>query len=187
MRLTLILVAVLLVPVHAMAAGDGPVEPHWNEIIAAIINMAIYIGLLVKFGRAPILAHFRARRQGLVAQMESAQKARETAAAALQVLRDRAAGLEAERAALMTEFRDQAAREREKALQAAEAMATKLVKDAESQAAQLARAAEADYRARLVGRALELARTELASSSTESVRKSWIDASIRQLQTSAQA
>lgn len=183
----LILIVLLVVGVSspALASGGGPVEPHWNEIIAAIINMAIYIGVLVYFGRKPVVAHFQARRDALVSRMEAAQTAEAAAQAALVDVESRLSGMDAERASLIAEYRELGEKEAAKIVADARAQADKIRKDGELQAEQISRAAAEAMRVRLLERALEMAQSHVASQATMSAQAGWIEGSIRQLQTSA--
>jgi F-type H+-transporting ATPase subunit b len=190
---TLILAGLLVAgfAAPAFASGDGPAVPQWNEIGAAIINMAIYIGALVYFGRKPVLAHFQSRRDALVSRMESAQTAEAAAQAALVEVESRLSAMESERASLVAEYRDLGQKEAAKMVADAKAQAEKIRKDGELQAEQIARSAEEALRVRLMERALEMAQSHVASQATMSAQAGWINGSIRQLQasgsTSAQA
>ncbi len=183
----LILVVLLTAGVSApaYASGAGPAEPHWNEIVAAIINMAIYVGVLVYFGRKPVVAHFQSRRDALVSRMEAAQTAEAEAQAALAEVETRLSGMEAERAALIAEYRELGEKEAAKIVSDARAQADKIRKDGELQAEQISRSAAEAMRVRLLERALELAQSQVASEATLSAQAGWIEGSIRQLQASA--
>lgn len=181
------LVALLMVPATAMAA-DGA-GPDWGRLGSAIVNFAIYLAILVKFGRGPVLAFFAGRRSGLLARVESAAKTRAEAEAALNVLKAKVDGLEAERKALLVEARELAERDRERVVSSAEAQAEKLVRDAKLQAEAQAAAAAEDFRTELVDRAMQLAQARLASEAGEAARRRWVENGIKSLQanTAAQA
>lgn len=182
---TPLMVALLMVPATAMAA-DGA-GPDWGRLGSAIVNFAIYLAILVKFGRGPVLAFFAGRRSGLLARVEAAAKTRADAEAALGVLKAKVDGLEAERKALLAETRELAERERERVIATAESQAEKMIRDAKLQAEAQAAAAADEFRMELVDRAMKLAQARLANEAGEAARRRWVENGIKSLQAGAVA
>ena len=182
---TPVMVALLMVPATAMAA-DGA-APDWGRLVSAIVNFSIYLAILVKFGRGPVLAFFAGRRSGLLARVEAAAKTRAEAEAALGALKAKVDGLEGERKTLLAETRELAERERERVVAAAESQAEKMLRDAKLQAEAQAAAAAEEFRMELVDRAMKLAQARLANEAGEAARRRWVENGIKSLQAGAVA
>jgi F-type H+-transporting ATPase subunit b len=182
---TPVMVALLMVPATAMAA-DGAV-PDWGRLVSAIVNFSIYLAILVKFGRGPVLAFFAGRRSGLLARVEAAAKTRAEAEAALGALKAKVDGLEGERKTLLAETRELAERERERVVATAESQAEKMLRDAKLQAEAQAAAASEEFRMELVDRAMKLAQARLANEAGEAARRRWVENGIKSLQAGAVA
>jgi len=182
---TVLAMVLLMVPATAMAA-DGA-GPDWGRLGSAIVNFAIYLAILVKFGRGPVLAFFAGRRSGLLARVEAAAKTRADAEAALGALKTKVDGLEGERKALLAASRELAERERERVVATAESQAEKMVRDAKLQAEAQAAAAADEFRMELVDRAMKLAQARLASEAGEAARRRWVENGIKSLQSGAVA
>ena len=182
---TPVMVALLMVPATAMAA-DGA-APDWGRLVSAIVNFSIYLAILVKFGRGPVLAFFAGRRSGLLARVEAAAKTRAEAEAALGALKAKVDGLEGERKTLLAETRELAERERERVIATAESQAEKMLRDAKLQAEAQAAAAAEEFRMELVDRAMKLAQARLANEAGEAARRRWVENGIKSLQAGAVA
>ncbi|MBU6160885.1 MAG: hypothetical protein KGO50_07160 [Myxococcales bacterium] len=182
---TPVMVALLMVPATAMAA-DGA-APDWGRLVSAIVNFSIYLAILVKFGRGPVLAFFAGRRSGLLARVEAAAKTRAEAEAALGALKAKVDGLEGERKTLLAETRELAERERERVIATAESQAEKMLRDAKLQAEAQAAAAAEEFRMELVDRAMKLAQARLSSEAGEVARRRWVENGIKSLQAGAVA
>lgn len=186
MRLaTPLIVALLIIPSTAMAADVA--SPDWGRLGSATVNFAIYVAILVKFGRGPVLAFFAGRRSSLLASVEAAATTRAEAEAALGALKSKVDGLESERMTLLAESRELAERERERLVVVAEAQAEKMIRDATLLAGTQANSAADDFRMELVDRAMKLAQARLASEAGDAARRRWVENGIKLLQAGAAA
>lgn len=174
--------AVLFLANSAWAApGDGPVEFLLGEFVSAWVNFAIYVGIIAGFGGAAIQGYFRRRREKLTASMEEAAELRARAEAELAQYREKLAGFEAEKAAILADFRQIGERERDRMIAEATAEAERIRRDAEVAAEVEIRQARVQLEARLVDRALELARARVAERMTPEARRRLLDAGVREL------
>lgn len=176
--------ALMLVAVPVFAEGAAAEHhngPNWVELGAAILNFAVYLGLMVRFGAKPAKAYFESRRAKIASAIDEAKAASERAAEQLAAARSRHAGLDAEVARIAREAEALAVADAAKVVAAAEATASKMVRDAEQLLEQEASVAEAKYRNRLVEAAMAQAREELARSVTPEIQHRLIDAGIERL------
>lgn len=149
----------LLAPTTAMAAGAGG-EHHfpWAAYAASWVNFAIFFAILWKFALPPIQAYFAKRREELQANLNEAKLLREEAAAMLAEYESRLDALDAEREALLVEYREQGEREKERIIEDATRQVAKLRVDAERVIEQEVKKAKAALEARAVEQALTIAR-----------------------------
>jgi F0F1-type ATP synthase membrane subunit b/b' len=175
----------LLTPSMAWAAGDGAPTPDWLRLGAAYINMAIYLTVLVKFGKGPVLAFFADRRSSLLGRMDAAAATRAKAEATLGELKTRLGKADAEHSALVEEFRQMGERERDRAIEAAKVQAGKIVRDAEVQAESLTRSAQEALQNELLDQAMRKAQQKLETQSSEAARRRWVQQAIQSLKPGA--
>lgn len=158
------LVALLMVASAPAWAAEGHGHgPNWAELGSAIVNFVIYVSLIVYFARKPVAAFFASRRAQLTATMDAAAARQAEATARVETLQAKLNRFDAERAALVAEYRELGEREAAKTLEAARTQATKIAADADVTIEVETRRALADLERRMVDRALELARKQLAS------------------------
>ena len=178
----LLAIILLLVGAPAFAAGgEAHAGPNWIELGAAIANFAVYIWLMVRYGAAPLKAHFEGRRAKIASAIEEAKAASERAEVALRAAKEQHAGLEAVRARILNDSETIAVTDAAKVVAAAEVSAAKMITDAAQLLEQEAAAAEAKYRHRLVEAALAQAREELSRGLTPEIQHRLIDAGIDRL------
>lgn len=179
---SLLAFVLLFVAVPAFAAGSGGHSgPNWVELGAAIANFAVYVWLIVRFGAAPLKAHFAGRRAKIASAIEEAKVAAERAELALRAAKEQHAGLEAVRARILNDSEATAVSDAAKVVAAAEVTAAKMVTDAAQLLEQEAAFAEAKYRHRLVEAAMAQAREELSRGLTPEIQHRLIDAGIDRL------
>lgn len=183
---SLLVLSLLLVASPAFASGgEGAAEahagPNWVELGAAIANFAVYIWLMVRFGAAPLKAHFEGRRAKIASAIEEAKAASERAEIALRAAKEQHAGLEAVRARILNDSEATAVTDAAKVVAAAEVSAAKMITDAAQLLEQEAAAAEAKYRHRLVEAAMAEAREALSRGLTPEIQHRLIDAGIDRL------
>ena len=178
----LLAIILLLVGAPAFAAGgEAHAGPNWIELGAAIANFAVYIWLMVRYGAAPLKAHFEGRRAKIASAIEEAKAASERAEVALRAAKEQHAGLEAVRARILSDSESIAVTDAAKVVAAAEVSAAKMISDAAQLLEQEAAAAEAKYRHRLVEAAMAQAREELSRGLTPEIQHRLIDAGIDRL------
>ncbi len=178
----LLAIILLLVGAPAFAAGgEAHAGPNWIELGAAIANFAVYIWLIVRYGAAPLKAHFEGRRAKIASAIEEAKAASERAEVALRAAKEQHAGLEAVRARILSDSETIAVTDAAKVVAAAELSAAKMITDAAQLLEQEAAAAEAKYRHRLVEAAMAQAREELSRGLTPEIQHRLIDAGIDRL------
>lgn len=100
-------------------------------LLFALLNFAIFLGLLVKFAGPKLAGFLRTRHETVKGQLEDAARLRAEARAKLDEYNRRIAAMDAEVARLMAEIRAEAEAEREMILQQARSQAEALKKDAE--------------------------------------------------------
>lgn len=187
---SLLALSLLLIAVPAFASGgesaaEAHEGPNWVELGAAIANFAVYAWLMVRFGAAPLKAHFAGRRAKISSAIEEAKAASERAEVALRAAKEQYAGLEAVRASILADAEASAASDAAKVVAAAHASAAKMIADAAQLLEQEAAAAEAMYRHRLVEAAMLQAREELSRGLTPETQHRLIDAGIDRLSKSS--
>jgi F0F1-type ATP synthase membrane subunit b/b' len=136
---------------------------------------------MVRFGAAPLKAHFAGRRAKISSAIEEAKAASERAEVALRAAKEQHAGLEAERARILNDSEATAVADAAKVVASAEVSAAKMITDAAQLLEQEAAATEAKYRHRLVEAAMAEAREELSRGLTPEMQHRLIDAGIDRL------
>lgn len=171
----------LSLPAFAEGGAEAHEGPNWVELGAAILNFAVYIGLIIRFGAKPAKAFFEGRRAKIASAIDEARAASERAAEQLAAARSRHAGLEAEVSRIVRESEAIAVADAAKLVAAAEVSAAKMVRDADQLLEQESAAAETKYRHKLVEAAMAQAREELARALTPEIQHRLIDAGIDRL------
>ena len=166
---------VLAAPLTAFAAGDGPVEADWTTLGSQIFNFCLYLAAIVFLAKGPVKAHFQARREAVTAGMEASKRAAEAAEAKLAETMAKIANFDAERAAILEEFRSLGESERRRIVAAAESDAAKIVREAEATAARDLNIAKVALESKMVDLALEKARADVAARLTPVTQVQLID------------
>lgn len=168
------------------AAADGESHgPDWGQLGAAIVNFVIYVSAIVFLGGKAINGFFANRRGELLKNIEASKAKREAAEAELADHLARLEQFDAEREALLAEFRALGERERDRIIEEGRDAAEKMKADAALTASVEARRATADLEARLIDRALAGAKAELEKRLDAGARASLIDAGIDAVGSSA--
>lgn len=177
-----VVVAALLVPVLALAAEEGGAHgPDWKELGSQTVNFFVYLALIVMLAKKPALAFFQARREGVTAAIDASERAMRDAHARLEETKRKMDAFDAEREAILAEFRHLGESERRRIVAAAEVDAAKIVRDAEQAAERELKLARAALETRMVDQALSQAKRELASELTTSRQSQLIDNGIAAL------
>jgi F-type H+-transporting ATPase subunit b len=178
-RTTLAAFVAASVPATAFAAGGS--GPDWGELGASIVNFFVYAAIVVTIGRKPIAEFYAARRQRVVDAVEASARATAAADEALKTTMAKIANLDAERDAIIAEFRALGEQERGRIIEQATADATRIRRDAELAAEREAARARADLEAKLVDLALSKARNDLHAQLTPMSHARLIDSGIESL------
>jgi F0F1-type ATP synthase membrane subunit b/b' len=103
------IVTVLLCPALAFAA-EGVEEPgSWHALIFYIINFALFVWIVKRFGGPQISAFFRNRSQGIRTNLSRAQQAQKDAQNLARRAAELSAGLAAEKDHVRAELADETA------------------------------------------------------------------------------
>lgn len=153
-RMLLLLLA-LVVPGAAQASG--PAEEELVDILMKGLNLALVLGVIVWFGRAPIRSFFGERRQIIAGELDQAAKLLAETERKYAEWERRMAGLDAELADIRNLARERAEAERARILADAETAAARIRRDAETALEQEVRRARASLRAEAADLAVKLA------------------------------
>jgi F-type H+-transporting ATPase subunit b len=181
-RRALLALGILLVaPSVALAAGDGGHGPNWKELGSQIVNFGVYVALIVFLAKKPVLAFFEQRRAGVTAAMDASAKAAAEAQQRLAETREKLDAFDAERQAVLDEFRAIGESERTRIVAQAEADAAKILREAEMTAEREVKLARAALEARMVDQALQRAESEIRAGMTADRQAQLIDSGIAAL------
>ena len=164
----LLLIALLLVPSQALAAGGHGF--HFETHVYYLIDFIVLAGLIAYFAGGPIKNFLLQRRTDLMREIEEANALKDEANQRLEEYTQRIASLDAEREAIRKDFLADGERERERILAEAEATAARIVKDAERRI---------EGEARRLQSALEEEAVQLAVTLVEKTAKERMDAALQ--------
>ena len=137
MKTTAILISALLPGLAFAAGGGGHHDPghttpeQWRLMGFMFVNFTLFVGLMVRFARAPLRDYLIQRRKDLVEAMNAAARAKEEAEALKREYEQKLAGLEQTRKEISDEIARIAESERERTLAQAREAAARLKTDAE--------------------------------------------------------
>lgn len=158
---TLAFVGTCLVATPAFAADVLSAEPTVPQMIAIVLNFAIFIWLIVKFGGPAIQDYFKNRRASIADAIEESERLRAEAESKLEEYSARLEKFDKEREELLDEFRDIGQREKERLIAEGKEQAERIREDAKAQAAREARNARGDMESQLLDRAVDMATEEI--------------------------
>lgn len=170
-----VLALIVASPSVALAAGDGGHGPDWAELGSQIVNFCLYVALIVFVAKKPALAFFAARRENVVETMASSKRALEAAEAQLAETMKKIETLDAERDAVLSEFRELGEAERRRIVADAESEAARIVADAERGAERELKQAKATLERRMIDLALAKAETNIATQVAGGMQAKLID------------
>lgn len=112
---------------HAEGAHHGP---KWLELTAAVINFAIFIFLLVKFGKAPLNSYLTGKRESYLQAVKDAQALMDRAEAKHKEYSRKLANIQQEADEVIKRAEQEAIRRKEAIIEGAQSAAKKMEADA---------------------------------------------------------
>jgi F-type H+-transporting ATPase subunit b len=152
--------AALLLASVAQAA-EGEHHASLEDLLYALFDFALLIGVLVYFARKPLVTFFRDRRLNIQDELKTAADLRTEAEARYAKWQRRLMDLDAELAGIRAQARERAEAERERILAEANATAERIRRDAHAAVDQELRRARARLRQEAADLAVELAAESL--------------------------
>lgn len=177
--------AILLIAGVAHASGGG--DDH-NPIMEAVwqgANLALLVGVLVYFGRAPISEFFASRRDGIKTELTDAAELLTQAEERNAELQRRLVNLSSEIEGIREDAARRADEEAERILAEAGATAERIRRDAHAAVDQEIRRAQSELRNEAADLALELAATKLTQTVSDSDRDRLMDEFILRVEPTA--
>lgn len=140
---------------------EGDKEPMAPPFVAVIFNFAIFAGLLVWKGGPPIMRYLRGRHDQVKSALEEAARIKAEASAKLAEYKAKLAAVDGEVDELVAGMRADAEAERRRLIEAAEAQAASLKKNAEDRIAAAIGRARSAIEAEVVAAAVAAAEATL--------------------------
>lgn len=175
----------LLAPAIAFAEEEG--GGHGGHLVWHLANLALVIGVIVYFARAPIRTFMAERRQSIEAGIESARAELAEAERLLAECNQRIASLDREVEGIRNTVRAQAENERERLLADARAVAERIRRDAQLAVEQEARGARESLRNEAAEMAVRLAGDLLKRQVTDGDRSRLVDEFVERVESSPPA
>jgi F-type H+-transporting ATPase subunit b len=147
---------VVFMAAPALAAEGEAAGFMWGHWLVSLVNLAIVIGIIYKFGGSFVTEFFEKRRATLVKDIEEARRLREEAEARLEEYTARLDALEDERKSLLEEYHQQGEREKERIIADAKRQVEKMRADAEITIEQEVKKAVAGLERQVVDLAVEM-------------------------------
>lgn len=175
----------LLLPDTAFAAG-GDSDWSWQaQWLGAGINMIVIVFLVVRFARPAFQKFLAARKSRIDADIEEAERLRKEANARLDELETKISELDAERQAILDEYREIGESEQERIIDQAERDADRIRKEAEIWASTERARAQNLIEREIAVMAVELAEQSLRDEMKVMTQKKLVDDTIKQLEAKA--
>jgi F0F1-type ATP synthase membrane subunit b/b' len=160
------------------AASGAHHEPSVNDIIFNWVNFAIYGVAVVVLGRGPIRRGWAARRARIQESVDHATSQVESAERELNAIEALTKSLPVEQERARQEIIDQSKAEAATIVAQAHEKAKRIREQAREMVAGEGRSAEGAFKASLVSRALELARSKFVSGEFASRQQAYVDAAV---------
>jgi F-type H+-transporting ATPase subunit b len=161
MKLKSILVAILSVglsPTLAFCAEGGAEHGSWVALIFYIINFAVFVYLLVHYAGPLAIRFFRERAQEIRGNIQLSESGLHNAEQTARAAEAQIAGLEAEKARLLKEMREQTTREVARMLELARMAAERIRRDGELTAQSIAESGRRNFQTELAANVVRMAR-----------------------------
>lgn len=172
--LTTILVGLAHPALLAAAGGDGHDESVWPTV-GKLVNFAILIGTVIYFGRGPIAAYLRGRREQVRADLVAAEELRRSAAQQIADIDQKLQALPAELDALRARGRDEIANEQQRIRRLAETERARLVEQAAREIEQRTRIARRELVEHAAALTIGVAERKIADEITDADRERLVD------------
>ena len=156
----------LLVAAPLMIAASGGSGWGWIETAGRWFNLAVLVGIIAYFLRAPLRQFLADRKRGIQEDISSAGRALQEAEERLSVVQGQIRGLDEERAAMRKATVEEAEGERLRVLERAQRDVDRLTRRAETEIQLLTRVARNELRSHAADLAVGLARQKLSQELT---------------------
>ena len=156
----------LLVAAPLMIAASGGSGWGWIETAGRWFNLAVLVGIIAYFLRAPLRQFLADRKRGIQEDISSAGRALQEAEERLSVVQGQVRGLDEERAAMRKATAEEAEGERLRVLERAQRDVDRLTRRAETEIQLLIRVARNELRSHAADLAVGLARQKLSQELT---------------------
>lgn len=156
----------LLVAAPLMIAASGGSGWGWIETAGRWFNLAVLVGIIAYFLRAPLRQFLADRKRGIQEDISSAGRALQEAEERLSVVQGQVRGLDEERAAMRKATAEEAEGERLRVLERAQRDVDRLTRRAETEIQLLTRVARNELRSHAADLAVGLARQKLSQELT---------------------
>ena len=156
----------LLVVAPLMIAASGGSGWGWIETAGRWFNLAVLVGIIAYFLRAPLRQFLADRKRGIQEDISSAGRALQEAEERLSVVQGQVRGLDEERAAMRKATAEEAEGERLRVLERAQRDVDRLTRRAETEIQLLTRVARNELRSHAADLAVGLARQKLSQELT---------------------
>jgi F-type H+-transporting ATPase subunit b len=158
------------------AAAD-PMEWVWK-----IVNFAILIFILVKFGGKPIRNFLKARTEGIKKSLDDAREAKELAQRALDEVQEKSGTRDSEIEEIISSAKASGEKERERLVQEAVKMSEKLIEQTRANIDYEVKQAREAIKAEAAEIAMELAEKKIRGQITEEDRKRLFEEALTKLE-----
>jgi F-type H+-transporting ATPase subunit b len=140
-----------------LAAFEGGGWQEYVPVIAKVVNLLLFVGLLVYVLRRPVGQAFRDRREAIRRELMEAQEERNAALAKLEEVEGRLARLDTEVEAIRAQAQREAAEERARIERTTEEEIRKVREQAQREIESAAKAARSELRAYAAEQSVRLA------------------------------
>ncbi len=178
----------LLVSWPALAlAGEGGDGELIKTTIFHLINLVALLAGVIYVARGPLSSYLKARKARVMSDIEEARRLHEEARALVDRYEAQIAGLDAERAQILNEYKEIGKAERERIMAAAHKQAAKMTADAERTVALEIQRAKDVLQAEVVRLAAQMAEASIREKLDASRQSRLVDDYIKVLEGSIQA
>ena len=144
---------------HESEGGEAPATPvPWNDMIEALVNFAVFGGLLYYFARKPVKDMLERRTRTIASQLEEAAELRRQAEERLDEYQTKLDKFDQEREEIIEGYKREAAKDGESIIAAAKQQAERMKTDAKLAIEYELKHAQVRLRERIVDEAVKRAR-----------------------------